>query len=108
MLELNIKLPEWVVALNKNISDELSNTKVVKFNTHRNRKALIDKINKILNDTLAENVPSMKVGRQEPTITKIHDNPERGVTVMTTGESQKGDSFLEQRLNEKKAPVRIK
>ncbi len=102
----NVELPSWVTILTDKVAEELSNTKMIKFNTHKNRKVFIDKINKIINQALEDNIPTFKSGRPTNMTSKIHDDKERGITVMSQGQSEKLDELREERLGKKVAPVR--
>lgn len=100
-------LPTWVTTLNDKVADLITSNKTMKFNTNKNRKILINNINKLINDMLRENVASMKQGRMAPTITSI--NPD-GATlvprVSTQSMSEHSDDFAQKRLANNKNPAR--
>jgi hypothetical protein len=104
---------DWVENLTNDISEFLSSNKSIKFNTHRNRKAIISKINSMIKESIATNTGQINkegfVTKTESAITKIRPDAEPSYrpTVMTEELSSKGDESLERTMSKNKNGTRV-
>jgi hypothetical protein len=102
---------KWVEELMDQVSELLSDSKVIKFNTHANRKSFIKKIRQLLAEKITANIPGSIDGRSGRglTITRPNPNPTVGHTVMTEQMAMLADEAAKtakDKLRQHNAPVR--
>lgn len=86
----------WVDDLCNMIAEKLSDVKKVKFNTHKNRKLFIGELTGIIKDAINKNTNKQidTTRRSDLVITRPNPNKTVGHSIMTPGDSQKGDELL--------------
>lgn len=86
----------WANKLCESIEIFISDSKQIKFNTHRNRKQFVNKIIEMIKESISSNVPEQPsqtktTGHNGLVITNPNPNKPVGYSVMDSGKSQLGD-----------------
>ena len=87
----------WLDDLLEEVSDLLSDHKIVKFNTKANRKNFIKRLQNLISESVEENTTNKENG---PTITRPNPNKTQGFAVMTEGLSSAGDDVLKNKSSD--------
>jgi hypothetical protein len=100
---------DWMDKLSDEISEMLANPKLVKFNTHKNRKLFTGQLLGIIKEAINKNTiakPDKPTRSSTPTITRPNPNKENGFAIMTESDSQRGDDVRDNIAKNKRAGVR--
>lgn len=84
---------KWVEDLLEHVEDMLADSKQIKFNTHKNRKAFTNTLKAVIKQAIEEHGGKSVINRDTASyITRPNPNPiPKGFAVMTEGESSKND-----------------
>lgn len=84
---------KWIDELFDEIDEVITDSKQVKFNTHKNRKILMGKIKNMVIDAVESNTlpKPTNVRPFTPTITRPNPHKSSGHAVMTRSASERGD-----------------
>jgi hypothetical protein len=87
---------DWFNELFENIDDMFADSKQVKFNTHKNRKAFVSRLKAVIKQAVDENTNPQKaapIRASTACITRPNSKEPMGFAVMTENESSQNDEI---------------
>jgi hypothetical protein len=99
---------DWLDDLSDEISEMLANPKLVKFNTHKNRKLFTGQLLGLIKEAVNKNTLPKKADSsiRNITITRPNPNAEVGYSIMTEDQSQKVDDVRDRMAKNNRRGVR--
>src|SRR5687768_8501708 len=85
---------DWLNELFENIDDMFADSKQIKFNTHKNRKAFVNRLKAVIKQSVDSNTNPQKASPirvSTDCITRPNPKESRGFAIMTESESSQND-----------------